>query len=529
VSRLREAQITAGYLAALPGFFRTPVTSDAARERIAHTQVNRETAFVDLLAQGVYAYEASPYRPLLDRAGVELGDVRRLVRDEGVEGALGRLFDAGIRVSLEEFKGRRPIVRGDLELTVTADDFDNPLATRHFDRMSGGSRGIPRRVSTDFRLLAHEAAYHRLFLDALGLAGRPTAVWSAAPPESAGLRTVLRHVKAGERVDRWLIRTPLPPGLRRFSTERMLRYTVAMSRRFGPGSLAFPEHVPLDEAPAVAHWLAAQVAAGRPAWLDTNASAGVRVCAAASSEGLDLSGTLLRFGGEPYTPAKAEIVAGTGARAVCHYSMAELGRIGFACATPAAPDDVHLLTDKLGFLQRPRALEGGVTVAALHLTTLLASCPKLMLNVEIDDYGTIESRSCGCPLGELGLVTHMYGIRSYEKLTGEGLNLIGSDLIALVDEVLPARFGGAPTDYQLVEEEVDGLTRVGVVISPRVGAVDEQDAVDVVLDALAANPHNTLLAEIWREGQTVRVLRREPYETRAAKILALHVARAETS
>jgi hypothetical protein len=168
-------------------------------------------------------------------------------------------------------------------------------------------------------------------------------------------------------------------------------------------------------------------------------------------------------------------------------------------------------------------------VAALHVTTLLQSCPKLMLNVEIDDYGTIETRACGCPLGELGLVTHMHGIRSYEKLTGEGLNLTGSDLIALVDEVLPGRFGGAATDYQLVEEEVDGLTRVGIVISPRVGPVDESEAIDVVLDALAASPHNRLLAEVWREGQTVRVLRREPYETRAAKILALHVARGESS
>ena len=80
-----------------------------------------------------------------------------------------------------------------------------------------------------------------------------------------------------------------------------------------------------------------------------------------------------------------------------------------------------------------------------------------MLNVESDDYGVLERRHCGCPLDAAGLDLHMHTIRSWEKLTSEGMTLGGADLIRLVEEILPARFGGAPTDWQLVEEEEEGL------------------------------------------------------------------------
>jgi hypothetical protein len=89
--------------------------------------------------------------------------------------------------------------------------------------------------------------------------------------------------------------------------------------------------------------------------------------------------------------------------------------------------------------------------------------------------------------------------------------------------VLPARFGGAPTDYQLVEEEVDGLPKVSVVIRPRVGDVDDNEVVSTVLASLGSEPHNRLMAEVWRDGDTLSVVRREPYVTPAAKILPLHI------
>jgi hypothetical protein len=205
--------------------------------------------------------------------------------------------------------------------------------------------------------------------------------------------------------------------------------------------------------------------------------------------------------------------------------MSELARIGVACAQPGAVDDVHLLLDKLAFVQRERELPGGRgSIGALHLTTLLPSCPKLMLNVEVDDYGHVEQRACGCAIGELGLTLHLSDIRSYDKLTTEGMNFSADDLVTLIEAVLPARFGGSPADYQLVEEEVDGLTRVGIVVSPRLGPVDENSVIETVLAGLSSGPsYRAMMASIWRDGETLRVLRREPHATESAKVLPLHV------
>ena len=120
----------------------------------------------------------------------------------------------------------------------------------------------------------------------------------------------------------------------------------------------------------------------------------------------------------------------------------------------------------MSILQRDKVVGAGVSVGALSYTSLLPSSSKLMINVESDDYAVLEERECGCPFGELGMSLHMRDIRSYEKLTSEGNHFLGADLFSLVDEVLPARFGGRPGDYQLAEEERGGLTAVSIVVRP---------------------------------------------------------------
>jgi hypothetical protein len=512
--------VAARYAVDLPRFLRTPVDGAEARQRISRALADRERSFLELLERAVYPQPDSPYRQLLLHAGVELGDVRNLVAQNGVEPALARLYDAGVRVTLDEFKGKQPIVRPGLELPLRPTAFDNALATVHLDRLTGGSRGARRYVPVDLRMLAHEAAHHRLFLDALGLAGRPMAIWGDQPSSTA--RVALRHLKAGETVDRWLSKKPLPTGRNKLMTDRVLHYSVAVSRVVGPGTLAFPEYSPNSLVGKVAGWVATQVENGTPALVDTSASTGVRICLAAHDAGLDIAGTWFRFAGEAYTPGKAAVMSGAGASAMCHYSVSEVGRVGFACTAPAALDDVHLLTEKLAMVQRPRAVPGGAVVPAFYLTTLMTTCPKVMLNVEVDDYGVVETRECGCPLAELGLVTHLRDIRSFEKLAGEGIHFVGDDLFVLVDETLPARFGGAPTDYQLVEERVDGLLRLGIVASPRVGALDEQAVIEVVTTALAATNRETV--ETLRARGALRVVRGEPHETAGAKLLPLHLA-----
>ena len=62
-------------------------------------------------------------------------------------------------------------------------------------------------------------------------------------------------------------------------------------------------------------------------------------------------------------------------------------------------------------------------------------------------------RPCNCGFGKLGFDTTIGNIRSYEKLTGEGVTFVDTDFIQIIEKELPETFGGKSTDYQLVEDE----------------------------------------------------------------------------
>jgi hypothetical protein len=181
---------------------------------------------------------------------------------------------------------------------------------------------------------------------------------------------------------------------------------------------------------------------------------------------------------------------------------------------------VHLLMDKLVALRRPKLTPTG-SVDTLIYTTLLPSSPKLLINVESGDFAEGSVRSCGCPFGLLGFDQHLTGIRSYEKLTSEGVTFLGTELLRLVEEVLPTTFGGYPTDYQLVETEEAGVTRLLVIVSPRLGALDETSVITCVLDTLRAYPGGHAMTQQWIQAQTLKVVRILPYQTASAKILPL--------
>lgn len=513
------------YARRLTSFVRETISPEQARVRIERQLKSRDESFLRFLEHAVYRNQASPYLSLLESAGAELGDVTGLVRSDGVEAALVRLYDAGVSVGLEEFKGLVPLERPGVSLPAGHRAFDNPLLESHYQAASGGSRGTRRRLAVDLELLDYEAASHSLFLDAFGLRDRPFALWRVHPPSPSGVNNSLRHVKSGGSVDAWFTPYKAPRNLETLKFAMFTQYTMRVGRLLGAG-LRLPEYCSPHDGARVARWLAARTREGKPALCDMQAGLGVRTCLAAKCEGLDISDTFFRFGGEPFTEEKTAVVAEAGCRAVCHYTMGETGRIAVACGDPESFDDMHFLSDKLAVLQRNKQVGStGVTVGAFHYTALLPSSPKVLINVESDDYGELSQRTCSCPFGDLGLSTHVRGVRSYEKLTSEGNNFLGSDLIALVDRVLPDRFGGDPGDYQLVEEEVGGLPKVSVVARPALGELDEREVVAAVLEHLRADRRNQLMTDFWRDADTLRVVRREPYMTSSGKILPLHFAR----
>ena len=102
------------------------------------------------------------------------------------------------------------------------------------------------------------------------------------------------------------------------------------------------------------------------------------------------------------------------------------------------------------------------------------------------------------------------------------------DAICVLEETLPARFGGAPTHYQLWEDETsDGRPRLRLLVDPGLGAVRAADVVDAFYDAVAARSDAMrVMAKAWQAAGVVVVERTPPVVTAGGKIPSICRARA---
>ena len=65
------------------------------------------------------------------------------------------------------------------------------------------------------------------------------------------------------------------------------------------------------------------------------------------------------------------------------------------------------------------------------------------------------------------------------------MTFLDVDVIHVLERVLPERFGGGPTDYQLVEEEgVDGAPHLSLLVDPRIGPVSSDAVSETFLTAI---------------------------------------------
>ncbi len=110
----RGSDVAAGlrFVPRLPSFLRRPFTIEEARATLRRRLEHRGADFLWLARRAIYEHAASPYRALLNLAGCEYGDLERMVTQDGVEATLRTLYHSGVYLSVEEFKGRRPVVRG---------------------------------------------------------------------------------------------------------------------------------------------------------------------------------------------------------------------------------------------------------------------------------------------------------------------------------------------------------------------------------------------------------------------------------
>jgi hypothetical protein len=128
-------------------------------------------------------------------------------------------------------------------------------------------------------------------------------------------------------------------------------------------------------------------------------------------------------------------------------------------------------------------------------------------------------------LAVLGFLISWNGIRSFEKLSGEGMTFVHIDLLLVLEEVLSHRFGETSSDCQVLECEGEhGILRLLLLVSSRGGLLDEEALRTTFLDSLAQRGWSEAeMARLWDRAGTVRVKRQWPMATKAGKILPLHL------
>jgi hypothetical protein len=517
VSQARQAwRITRG----LRRIVRDPITPDQARSQVADEVRRRGERFLTSLDRLVWPFPASPSRWLLECAGAERGDVVALVHSHGLDGALDVLRDRGVYVSYEEYKGQVPARRGSAERTFGPRDFFNPVVDGDYMAATGGSRGKGSPVQLSFSWQRRQGLQRPLRDAAAGVAGAPTAIWLPVLPSAAGFGAVMKGAAGGVVAERWFSQIPL--SVRGITADKQLlnRALPVLNPLAG---LPRPRHVPTDHPDPVLDWLVGALARHGSASVSGYASSLTALAGRALERGVSLDGAVAFPASEPVTPGKLAVIRGAGLRAYGMYAFTPEGVMGFQCGH-CADEEYHLWEHDIAVVGRRRERPGGgSTVDAFCVTSLALEAPRVMLNVENDDFGEVRRGvACECPLGELGLTTRLADIRSLTKVVTAGISLDGEVLDAVVGSVLPAALGGTPDDYQFVQVE-DGPSRLALRVHPRLGDVDADRARGAVSAALAGTDNGVLADQVWRDIAALEVVRAAPERTAAGKTLSLHV------
>jgi hypothetical protein len=174
---LDAARITHHLLFGLPKFLRHSVDKPAYRTILRDRLAARPGNFLRLLETAVYPFPESPSYQLLQAAGCRLEDVKSLVQSDGLERTLEKLKQAGVYLTLDEFKAKTAVKRGSRVYRFSEGDFDNPRLRRHFDVRTGGTRSAGTRTIIDLDFIAAVAVDTAILFDVHDRWKHDHAIW----------------------------------------------------------------------------------------------------------------------------------------------------------------------------------------------------------------------------------------------------------------------------------------------------------------------------------------------------------------
>ncbi len=504
-------------------YLKRPLTLEYAVDEVRRRIDEREKNFLSMAKNLIYKNKYSPYRKLLLWAGCDYVDLEHSVRQEGIEKTLERLRDEGVYLTLEEFKSKLPICRQGLTIETSGSDFDNSFVMgKSIQASTSGSRSKGTRVMYDWDFIAEEAVNELLLSETHGLTSIPLALWFPGLPAISGIHNLLMNIKFRRPPDKWfshLGNGMIKPSLKnRFA----LQYISLVCRIFG---LSTPhiEFIKLKDAVKVAEWMEKTKKRNGKCVVRTYASSAVRIVQTAIDKGIDISGNVIFTGGEPLTERRLRFIESAGVKAFPRYVATEAGLIGASCPNREPPDEMHVYLDRIAVIQVQRkSIIGKHNINCFLFTSLLSSTGKVLFNTEIGDFGRLKIKPCSCLFGELGMDVHISDVRSYDKLTGEGMTLLGSDLDDIIAELIE-NAGGCPDDYQFWESQNDsGLCNLIIAISPDVKNLNEDSFKKAILEKLRSRSLGAAItSELWKQAGTLQIVREYPEMSKGFKKLQI--------
>jgi len=487
---------------------------------------NRERHFLETVRAVIFERRENPYFRMFQLAGCNYGDLRRGVEREGLESTLASLHRAGVYLTHDEFKCKKPIVRAGQTIPASAASFLNALVSGFYESRSGGSRSSGTVTRQNLINQMYRECQIEFMRKEFDLAHRATMGVMPILPSAWGLSNCLRAARYGEPFEKWYA---IGGSLRDSGHYRAVTRTLVLLAKAMGAKVPMPVYLkPNDFSPA-AEWIARKRQQGVSCHVRGTVSSCVRVAAAALDKGLDIEGTVFIGGGEALTDAKRQTVESAGAQIFPTYFISEIGLIGFACRQMTAGNCVHIHRDSVAVISyRRKAPLSDFEVDSLLFTTLLPFSPRLLINAEMDDAGILGPAPCNCTYQKAGFSLQVGGIYSYGKMTGQGITLVGSDVVHILEERLPKRFGGAPGDYQLVEEETPRQTQIFLRVSPRVQAASADRIRKGFFEEVRRLYGGSLTQRHWQHTEALQVIFGEPFMTPSGKILPLHLLGTQT-
>ena len=368
------------------------------------------------------------------------------MRRDGVEATLQALLSQGVYLTVDEFKGRRPVVRGTLTVDAGPVRLRNALATPHFWGLTGGSRGAATRSAPRPGLLARSSGEPLPLARRAGGRRWRNAVWGT--PSITAHALVLRLRPAGSGVV--LAGRPRPSGVASpVPVERPRgdlgqptdRCAVAQTgirapRRAAP-SCSLDEGDPgrgRDPAPVGIPQLGGHLVPGRRGGRHRHRGGALhhhrRACHGGASRRHP------PYGGRRASPT-------TGARTPAGPSPTD--------ASPPRPPTTCTSSRTSTRSSRPTRRRSRPALSSSPRCG--RRCPSSSSTSPWATAPPSRTGGAGVPWRRWAGRRHLHTIRSFEKLTAGGMTFVDTDVVRVLEEVLPRRFGGGPIDYQLIEDE----------------------------------------------------------------------------